>query len=127
MAAIGGPIKGVSIAGREFSSASDSPPKMFIGGAVNKKEPNGDQSARTIQEIKPWSVSDVKVSVDLSRGDIEFLQDLSDNGSDEVFTVTYTDGTVYQGRGGVVGELNYDAGKATVDVGFEGPGKLTPQ
>ena len=125
--AIGGPITELSWAGRTFKSAGDASVSIGLGGKTNAIEPNGDSSARTIQTVIPWSCEGAAVNIDPDNGDQEFLQERTDAGLDEIFTVTLASGAVYQGKGTAVGELKYDTSKATAAINFGGPGTLTKQ
>jgi hypothetical protein len=127
MTTIGGPILEVTFAGRTFFSASDAAVTISIGGKNNAIEPNGNGTARTIQTVMPWKVEGAALNINTANGDLEFLQDATDRGDDEVFSVTMADGTVYQGVGTTTSELPHDTSKATAAINFGGPRKLTAQ
>jgi hypothetical protein len=125
--AIGGPIVGVSIAGRAFKSAGDASVTVQQGGKTVTTEPNGDGTARNIQAIAPWKCEGAALQIDSDAGDLEFLQGIADRGVNEVFTVEYASGAIYQGIGVPNGDLAEDTSKATAAINFAGPGKLTKQ
>ena len=124
---IGGPIVSLSIAGRAYKSAGDASVTIQQGGKTISTEPNGDGTTRNIQTVAPWKCEGAALQIDPDAGDLEFLQAISDRGADEVFTVEYASGAIYQGIGVPNGDLPEDTSKATASVNFAGPGKLTKQ
>lgn len=124
---IGGPITELSWAGRSFKSAGDASVSIGLGGKTNANESNGDSSVRVIQTVAPWSCEGAALNIDPDNGDQEFLQERTDAGAKEIFTVTLASGVVYQGKGTTVGELKFDTSKATAAINFGGGGKLTKQ
>lgn len=127
MTAIGGPIQELSWAGRTFKSAGDASVSISLGGKNITIEPNGDSSVRPVQTVMAWSCEGAALNIDPDMGDLEFLQAGTDAARQEVFTVTLCEGSVYQGRGYVVGEIKVDTSKSTAAVNFGGGGKLTKQ
>jgi hypothetical protein len=127
MAAIGGSIESINIAGREFAVAADSDVGRKLGGRQNEIEMNGDGSGRIIQTPQPWTLDGLTVQVDDARGDQEFLQNVA-NGTDfETVVITYASGKSYQGRGTIVGDVAYSNRSATASVSLAGVGQLTQQ
>lgn len=127
MAAVGGSIESVSIAGRSFSVAADAESQRKLGGTENEIQPNGDGSARNVKTRVSWSVDGLSLTVDDDRGDHEFLQDIADASGFEPVSITYASGATYQGRGTITGELQASSQNATAAVTLGGPGKLTKQ
>lgn len=123
----GGPIIELSWAGRTFKSAGDASVSLGLGGMNNAIEANGDPSVRVIQTRVPWSCEGAAINIDPDNGDQEFLQERSDSGVEEIFTVTLADNSVYQGKGTTTGDLKFDTSKATAAVNFGGGGTLTKQ
>lgn len=127
MAAIGGPIQSVSIRGRLFPVAADADGNRKLGGYENEVKSNGDGSARLIKSRVPWSMMGLKLSIDDSRSDQEFLKGIAD-GTDMVPMVfNFVSGISYQGSGQIVGELTYTNQDTTSEIGFSGPGEASQQ
>lgn len=127
MTAIGGSIESVSLDGRIFSVASDADSTRKIGGFENEVQGNGDTTARLIKAAGPWSVDGLTLSIDDTRGDAEYLQDLQDSLDFFPIAITYASGVVYQGTGQIVGETGVSSQSTTAAVALMGTGKLTQQ
>jgi hypothetical protein len=127
MAAVGGPIESVALAGRLFPVAADADVQRKMGGFENEVQSNGDGSARAVKTRVPWSLSDVRVSVDDGRGDQEFLQNLQDKQDFFTIALTFCSGDVYSGRGQITGEVQYSSANATAALALSGPGQLSKQ
>lgn len=125
--ATGGSIESVSLAGREFAVASDADASVKLGGFENEQQSNGNSTSRLIKTRVAWAVTGLQLEVDDSNGDHDFLQERADAKRNEVFTITYADGTTRQGSGAITGELMLSTQSATAAVNFAGPGKLTRQ
>lgn len=127
MGAVGGSVASLGLAGRNFTVTADNDPSRKLGGFENEIVPNGDGSARTTKTRVPWMLSDLEIATDDTRGDQEFLQDLSDSNEDFPVTITYASGKTYQGKGQISGELPTSAAATTTAINLSGSGKLTPQ
>lgn len=127
MSATGGPLESVSFAGREFAVTADSEAPRKLGGSENENSANGNGSARLLKNTVPWSLSGFSVEIDDTRGDHEFIQDLSDGKGYFDIAATYASGVVYQGVGNFTGELAMSNRSASMPVNVGGPGKFTPQ
>lgn len=127
MAAIGGPVRAVSIAGRRFPVAADADGSRKIGGRENEVQMNGNGSARYVQTAVAWMIGGLTLSIDDDRADQEFLQDLADNAGDKACTFDFANGTTWGGQGNISGELSFSTQNSTASVEFSGPGKLEQQ
>jgi len=124
---IGGPIESISIAGRLFAVAADAEVNRKLGGFENETESNGDGTARVIKTRVPWGLDGLSISVDDANDDQEFLQDIADKNGNSVIVVTFASGSVYQGLGSIVGEMQFSNLKSTAPISLMGPGVLTKQ
>jgi hypothetical protein len=127
MAAVAGPIESISIRGRNFPVASDADATKKLGGFENELQANGDGTSRIIKTRVPWAISGLKVEIDESRADHEFLQEIADSKDYVDITMTLCSGFTYQGLGTVVGEVQASTGSATADISLGGPQTLTQQ
>jgi len=123
----GGSIESIAINGRNFSVTADADVTRKLGGFENEQQPNGDGTARNIKSRVPWSLSGLVVGTDDNRGDHEFLQSVADGNDNVAVNVTYADGSVYQGTGGITGELAQTNQNQASAFDMMGPGKLTKQ
>lgn len=127
MAAIGGSVESVTIDGREFPVTFDADINRKLGGSENEVQPNGNGTGRIIKSRVAPSLSGVVVECDDSRGDNEFLQNISDNNKFVAIAITYASGITYQGSATITGELQYSNQGATCAFDMMGEGKFTPQ
>ena len=127
MSAVGGSILEIAIRGRTFAVAADADATIDLGGFSNEVKANGNGTARLIKTRKPWMVSGVKVAIDNTRSDREFLKQIADAQDFVPCTITLVDGITYQGRGILVGDFNGSSADATAEIGLSGPGDATQQ
>jgi hypothetical protein len=123
--ATGGSIQGVALAGRAFAATSDADFSIFLGGFNNETLANGDgATAREIKTRMPWKVTGVVLALDLSAGDLDFVQSLAD-GEPFAIAITMPDDTEYKGTGQIQGDFTHSTQSAAVTLELSGPGKLT--
>lgn len=127
MPAIGGSIESVTLDGRNFAVAADAEAQVKVGGFENEVQANGNGTSRPIKTRVPWSIDGLAVSTDDSRGDLEFLQALSNRNDYFPVALTYASGITRQGSGILVGETQASSQNATTAVSLMGPGELTIQ
>ena len=127
MTAVGGSIESVALDGRIFSVAADADSNRKLGGWENEVQSNGDKTGRLIKSAVTWSVDGLSLSIDDTRADAEYLQDLQDRLDFYPIAVTYASGVVYQGTGQIVGETATSSQNTTAAVALMGPGKHTQQ
>ena len=127
MTAIGGSIESVSIRGRLFPVAADADGARKLGGFENEIQANGDGSARIVKTRVPWMLDGLTLEVDETRGDQEFLQEISDGQDFVTIVITYASQKSWQGLGIVSGELSFSSQTSTAEVTLSGPGPLTQQ
>ncbi len=127
MPAVGGSIESVNLKGREFPVAADAEAQRKLGGFENEVQANGDGTARLIKTRVPLSLDGLTVEIDDSRGDHEFLQDLSNENDFWPIAITYASGVTYQGTAQITGETQASSQNATAAVSFMGPGVLSKQ
>ena len=127
MAAIGGSIEELTIAGRGFAVTADNDVPRKFGGTENEVMANGNGTSRVIQTRVAPSLPGWTVACDDVRRDQEFLQDIANAGQFVACTVTYAGGQVYQGDAVVTGELVFNPQAATCSFDLGGTGTFTPQ
>lgn len=127
MAAVGGSIQEITLAGRTFAVAADAEAQRKLGGFENEVMANGDSTARLIKTRVPLTLDGLTVENDDSRGDQEFLQELADRNDFFPISITYASGVVYQGQAQITGEMQSSSQNATTAISLSGPGKLTRQ
>lgn len=125
--ATGGSIESVSLSGRVFGVASDADSNRKLGGYMNEVQANGNQTTRQVKKFEPWMVDGLQLSIDDTRGDQEFLQDLANRTSEYTCLVTYASGESYQGEGQITGDLQVSSMNTTGTVVLMGSGTLNKQ
>jgi len=123
----GGSVQNCSIDGRGFAVAADADVTVNIGGLTNEVQANGDGSTRTIKTRVPWSASGLALVIDESRGDLEFLREVAARTEDVPIALEFVSGTVRQGRGTIVDNVELSSQSTTAPVTLSGPGKLERQ
>lgn len=125
--AIGGSIENISIKNRLFPVAADADVTTSLGGFTNEVQSNGDGSTRQVKTRTKWMLDGVQLELDNIRQDLEFLQGISDAQEDVPIVISLVDGTAYQGRGTVEGDVTRSTQNATGTMTLAGPGKLAQQ
>jgi hypothetical protein len=105
-----GDIRQLTINGREFDAAPESSCNVRTGGFANEVARNGNGSIHVTQKRTNAGVTDLSLSIDDTRQDLEFLQEQADEGVPIPVTMTLASGIGYSGSLVVVAE---DLGKAT--------------
>lgn len=123
---VGGSVESLTLDGRTFSVAADADTTRNLGGTDNEIEMNGDGTYRIVKTRVPSKVDGVTLSIDDSRGDAEYLQELKDKKDGFPFSITYASGVIYQGTGTIVGETGISSQNSTASITISGS-KLTKQ
>lgn len=127
MAAVGGSIESVNLDGRNFAVPFDAEAQRKLGGFENEVQANGDGTGRLVKTRGTWALDGLTLEIDDDRGDLEFLQALSNRNDFFPIVITYASGADYQGSGQLVGETQASSQNATASVSLMGPGVLTKQ
>lgn len=128
MAAIGGPVRSVSLDGRSFNATQDAEANRNLGGDMNEVEPNGDGvTARIIKSQTPWVLDGLNVEIDDDKGDQEFLQALANSNRFFTVAVTFASTATWQGSGQLVGEIVFSSKNTTAGISLKGAGTMTKQ
>ncbi len=127
MTAVGGSIQDISVDGRLFPVSADSDSNLFRGGFTAEVVANGDGSARKILTRNPWGIDGLNVEIDHDRADLEFLEARAALPGFVDITITFIDGTTFQGSGSPVDEQKFASQASTMPVSFMGPGNATQQ
>jgi hypothetical protein len=118
-----GYLKTVDIGGREFAARADSTPTSIGGGVQGTRLMNGDGSSRNLKQAVAWKYSNVTLSLDPDRADIEYLRNVQ-KGDDVDLVFTDMDELSYQGVGNIEGELSIDHATDSCTVEFTGGGEV---
>lgn len=127
MSAVGGSVASITLAGRYFAVAADGDIQRMLGGSVNDVQANGDRSGRLIKIATPWECTDVQISIDDSREDQTFLQELADRNSFFAIAVTFASEVTFSGEGQITDTINVSSANTTATLALKGPNKLAPQ
>lgn len=121
-----GDIRQFTWYGRALSiKGGDANVNVDVGGFSNEAEPNGDGTMHVRQRRKLPGFSDLPVSVDDNRQDLEFIQGKADVGEAGPCTLTLASGVVYSGNLVPVGDIMKATGDGTLTL--EGRGERFEQ
>ena len=116
-----GDIRQLVIKGREFDvRGGDANVNIDPGGFNNEASPNGNGETHITQRRKLAGFSDCPISIDDTRQDLEFIQDISDAGIVEPVTMTLATGIVYAGALVPIGEIMKATGDGTLSLEMRG-------
>lgn len=127
MLAKGGSVEKVSIRRRIFAVAADADVNLDLGGKSNEVQSNGNGSARVIQTRKPWMLDGLALQIDDQQNDLEFLQEVANDGVPVPVTITLASGVTYQGEGTITGDIKKSTQNTTAPISLSGGGELTQQ
>jgi len=123
----GGSIESISLSGRLFAVAADADGERNLGGFQNEVQMNGDGNARLIKTRIPARLSGISISIDDTRGDQEYVQNLANGKTFFPVSITFASGEVYQGTLQLTDESNTSTQSTTMAISLMGPGELTKQ
>jgi hypothetical protein len=132
MAAVGGPFIEITYNHPVLGTGAlypkgDEDSEFDLGGVRTEDDDNGvDASGEMIKTMTPkrWSV-EATVSNDMNtRQEMEKLVALAGEPADADWTFTHINGTIYGGKGAVVGDLKGAARAATISFKVQGGGKM---
>lgn len=113
----GGDIRSFTWYGRSFDPAGgDGTVNIDLGGYTNEASMTGNGALHVNQRRKAAGFSDLKISVDDARQDIEFLQDKANAGVPGPATITLASGIVYSGNLLPIGEIVKAGGDGTATL-----------
>ncbi len=117
----GGDIIQVMLFGREFDVAADSNVTYRLSGRQNESTPTGNGGMHTTQRQKLGGFDSLPISVDPSRGDVEFLQEKANAGEPGPCSMTLINGITYSGNLTIQGEIDPNTGDGQVEISALGP------
>ena len=86
---------------------------------------SGDGQAIYKKNLKRWSLEAVCAQDMNSREDVDKLVSLAESDIETNWTVEHSNGTVYDGFGKPVGDLQWNANAATFTLKISGSGRMT--
>lgn len=116
----GSDIRQMMIGGREFDVAPESNVTYRLAGYTNESTPTGNGGMHTVQRRKLGGFESLPLSVDPTRGDIEYLQDLADKGEPVPMSMATATAT-YAGQLTIQGDINPNTGDGQVEISALGP------
>lgn len=121
MGAIGGPLSSISLNGRVFSIPEDSSVTQQLKEIENELKKNADGTTRLLRKPQLQMLEGVKVAIDDSQNDLEFLSELNDNGDggdDGLFNCVagFPSGAIYAGRCQIIGDIKREADDASAEL-----------
>lgn len=114
----GGAARQAIISGREFDPANESSPTIILSGVTKENMATGNGSMHTNSNRKLGGVDDLSLSLDGSRNDLEYLQELANGDEDFSLSVTLANGNTYSGTGQFEGEINFASNDGTISLAF---------
>lgn len=120
MAARGGDLQQILIDGRSFDPANEGSANVRLSGVVNENLPTGNGKLHTNSRRKLAGFDGCAISIDNTRLDMEYLQEIWDRRIPVPVQLTYVSGVVYSGTLAGEGELNFNHGDGTVEIAMLG-------
>lgn len=127
MSAIGGSVREFSIRGRLFAPSADSKVTIKLGGFSNEVMANGNGTSRMKKTAEAASCEGLKGAIDHNKGDLEFLQEVTDGKEFVPFSVTLVEGSTFQGNAQLLEMPALDSEDATSELKLGFDGKITRQ
>lgn len=116
-----GDIRQVTINSREFDvKGEDANVNIDLGGFTNTVGLNGNGTTHITQRRKPAGFSDMPLSLDDGRKDLEFLQSLADAGDPVPVSITLASNKTYSGSLVLVGDVAKATGDGTISIEMRG-------
>lgn len=116
-----GDIRQFTLKGRELDiKGEDANVNIDLGGYTNEVGMTGNGKVQVTQRRKTAAITDVPISLDDTRGDLEFLQEIADAGEPVPVTITLASGVTYAGSMVLTGDLAKATGDGTVSIELRG-------
>ena len=117
----GGDIRQLMIKGREFDvKGEDANVNIDLGGFSDEADINGNGTMHITQRRKAAGFSDCPVSIDDTRQDLEYLQEIANQGEGAPVTITLASGITYAGPLIPIGDLAKATGDGTLSLEMRG-------
>jgi hypothetical protein len=116
----GGTPLGLTVNGKTFDIAADANPTVMTGGFENEAAITGNGNLHVNRNRKLAGFEGLDISIDPSRGDFEYLQQLADNGEPVNVVLTLASGKSYGGFLSVDSTLEYAGGDGTASLSMHG-------
>lgn len=120
MAARGGDIQQILINGRSFDPANEQSANFRLSGFVNENLPTGNGKLHTNSRRKLGGFDGLALSLDATRLDLEYLQEIANNRIPVPVQITLVSGIVYSGDLAFEGEIDANSGDGTVEIAMMG-------
>lgn len=118
MAARGGDVRQYLISGREFDPVAGSSPTIILAGYINENLPTGNGKLHTVSRRKLGGFDGGVISLDVTRKDQEFIQNLISGQEAFSVSVTLASGITYSGSGKIEGESNFNSNDGQLEFAF---------
>jgi hypothetical protein len=118
MAARGGDVRQYLISGREFDPVGGSSPTIILAGFVNENLPTGNGKIHTLSKRKLGGFDGGVISLDATRKDQEFIQNLINGQEAFNVSVTLSSGKTYSGSGKIEGDANFNSNEGQFEFAF---------
>lgn len=116
-----GDIRQCTINGREMDvKGEDANVNIRVSGFVNEVGINGNGTTHITQRRQTAGFSDLPLSLDDEREDLEFLQGIANDGASVPVNLTLASGITYSGALALVGEIAKATGDGTVSIEMRG-------
>jgi len=117
----GGDIRQFKINGREFEPSPEAAFEIMEGGFDNEYKAAGNGVMVGTQKRVLGGIDGAEVSIDSSRGDLEYLQDIKNAGEPVSVVLGTADGQTWRGSLGIEGELKLNTGTGAAGLTMRGP------
>ena len=118
MAARGGDVRQYLISGREFDPVGGSSPTIILAGYINENLPTGNGKIHTMAKRKLGGFDGGVISLDATRKDQEFIQNLINGQNAFNVSVTLANGKTYSGSGKIEGDANFNSNDGQFEFSF---------
>jgi len=118
MAARGGDVRQYLISGREFDPVGGSSPTIILAGYTNENLPTGNGKIHTLAKRKLGGFDSGVISLDATRKDQEFIQNLINGQNPFNVSVTLASGKTYSGSGKIEGDANFNSNDGQFEFSF---------
>jgi hypothetical protein len=118
MAARGGDVRQFLISGREFDPVGGSSPTIILAGYINENLPTGNGKIHTMAKRKLGGFDGGVISLDATRKDQEFIQNLINGQNAFNVSVTLASGKTYSGSGKIEGDANFNSNDGQFEFAF---------
>lgn len=115
-----GAFESVVLGKRRFTCDAESEAEVDLSEWDNEVKPNSDGTFRTLKTRHMQKIEGITLDIDVSRGDMEFINEAKASFKPLSFSATRADGGIYDGEVMITDSTSLNDNESTMEITLEG-------